>query len=61
MPTLGNRNSTGEVQVESGSKLRGAFGNHFKSGRKHLPTWRSNGLVEKLASHKSYASKGKGE
>ena len=33
MPSVDNRNSTGEDQVESGSKLREAFGNLFKSGR----------------------------
>lgn len=59
MPTLDHRNTTGKSQVESGSGLREDLGNLFKSRRKYLPTRSRNGLVEKLAFHKSSTSKGK--
>lgn len=61
MPTLDNRNSTGEDQVESTSRQREAVGNLFKSGRKYLLTWRRNEFLEKLSSHKSSTSKGREE
>lgn len=51
MPTLYYKYSSGEDQVQSGSKLRDTFGNPYKSGRKYLQTQRRKGLMEKLASN----------